>query len=467
MIKRVSFVKLAALFLAQALTFSAVHAQPTATTEELATTVDDGFTIAVVGDIIIAYPLNQMMSTPGFPEVIELLHGADVVAGNMEGNIIDGRTFRGSRPGGFRAEPEAAQWLKEMGVDIVARPNNHADDFGIEGLRETSVHLDRAGIQHAGYGETYWAARAARYVSSDRGLVGMVAASDHAPQAAPMSGEWPGTGGLSPLRVTRNFMVPEAQWESVGTLRDLFPNGTIHFARGANTDDHIQFLRQNFRKAAPGVEEPYYSFDINPTDMRDIMASVEEGKMISDLITVAFHAHHFHDAKGGYRGEGLEEGEHLDTNPSIADYLPVFSKAAIDHGADVIQGTGVHVLRGIEIYKDRPIYYGLGEFIRQMDVTGLAGRGSPGKSEGPPGHEAIPVKYESIVAINEFRQGRLYEVRLHPIELRYDEQKLARRGIPVIASDDVAQRILRRLQDLSAPLGTEIMIDGNIGIIRP
>lgn len=145
----------------------------------------------------------------------------------------------------------------------------------------------------------------------------------------------------------------------------------------------------------------------------------------------------------------------------------MFSKAAIDHGADVIQGTGVHVLRGIEIYKDRPIYYGLGEFIRQMDVTGLAGRGAPGKSEGPPGHEAIPVKYESIVAINEFRQGRLYEVRLHPIELRFDEQKLARRGIPVIASDDVAQRILRSLQDLSAPLGTEIMIDGNIGIIRP
>ena len=42
MIKRVSFVKLAALFLGQALTFSAVHAQPTASAEELATTVDDG-----------------------------------------------------------------------------------------------------------------------------------------------------------------------------------------------------------------------------------------------------------------------------------------------------------------------------------------------------------------------------------------------------------------------------------------
>ncbi|MDH7943420.1 CapA family protein [Pseudohongiella sp. SYSU M77423] len=444
-----------------------IHAQPTASPEELATTVDDGFTLAVVGDIIIAYPLNQMMSTPGFPEVLELLHGADVVAGNMEGNIIDGRTFRGSRPGGFRAEPEAAEWLKEMGVDIVARPNNHANDFGIEGLMETSVHLDRAGVQHAGYGETYWAARSARFVSSDRGRVGMVAASDHLPQAAPMSGEWPGTGGLSPLRVTRNFMVPEAHWDAIGTMRDLFPNGTSHFARGANTDEHIQFVGQNFRKAAPGIEKPYYSFSINPTDMRDIMTAVEEGKMISDLITVAFHAHHFHDASGGYRGEGLEEGEHLDTNPSIADYLPVFSKAAIDHGADVVQGTGVHALRGIEIYKGRPIYYGLAEFIRQMDVTGLAGRGAPGKSEGPPGFEEIPVKYESIIAINEFRNGQLYEARLHPIELRYDEQKLARRGIPVIAQPEVAQRILRRLQELSEPLGTRIEIEGNIGVIRP
>jgi len=101
------------------------------------------------------------------------------------------------------------------------------------------------------------------------------------------------------------------------------------------------------------------------------------------------------------------------------------------------------------------------------DVTGLAGRGSPGKSEGPPGHEAIPVKYESIVAINEFRDGQLYEARLYPIELGYEEQKLARRGIPVMASPEVSQRILRRLQALSEPLGTDIQIEGSIGIIRP
>ncbi|MDO9475396.1 MAG: CapA family protein, partial [Pseudohongiella sp.] len=326
-----------------------VHAQPPLNTAELATTVDDGFTIAALGDIIIAYPLDQMMSTPGFAEVIELLQSVDVVAANMEGNIIDGRSFKGSAPGGFGAEPQAAEWLKEMGIDIVARPNNHANDFGIEGLIETSQHLDRVGIQHAGYGDTYWAARAARFVSSSRGRVGMVAASDHQPQAAPMSGEWPGRGGLSPLRVARQFMVPANDWASVQTMRDLFPNGTSHFARGANTDDHIQFLGQSFRKAAPEVTEPYFSFEVNQTDVRDIMSAIREGKTISDFITFAIHAHHFRDTRGGYRGEGIPEAEHLDTNPSIADYLPTVAKLAIDNGADMMQGTGVHALRGIEI----------------------------------------------------------------------------------------------------------------------
>jgi poly-gamma-glutamate capsule biosynthesis protein CapA/YwtB (metallophosphatase superfamily) len=408
-----------------------------------------------------------MMTTPGFPEVIELLRTADVASGNMEGNIIDGRTFRGSAPGGFGAEPQAAEWLRDMGIDLLARPNNHANDFGIEGLIETSRHLDRVGIQHAGYGETYWAARAARFYSSPRGRVGMVAASDHQPQAAPMSGEWPGRGGLSPLRVTRQFMVPAKDWEAVQTMRDLFPNGITHFARGANTSDHIQFLGQSFRKLAPDVTEPYFSFEMNETDVRDIMVAVREGKMISDFITVAIHAHHFRDTRGGFRGDGIPEAEHLDTNPSIADYLPTFSKLAIDNGADIIQGTGVHALRGIEIYKGRPIYYGLGEFMRQMDVIGLAGRNAPGRDNGPADTQGMPVKFESVVAINEFRGGQLYEIRLHPIELGYEEEKLARRGLPVIAPPEVAQRILRRLQELSAPLGTQILIQNNIGIIRP
>lgn len=443
---------------------SAIAQQPDPA--ELATTVDDGFTIAVVGDIIISYPLDHMMSDPDFRAVVELTQGADATTGNLEGNIIDGRTYKGSAGGGFGGEPAVAEWIKQMGFDIVSRPNNHADDFGREGLVSTSENLDRVGLQYAGYGDSYWAAKAARFYSSPAGRVGMVAVSDHDPRAQPARGEWPGIGGLSPLRVTRYFMLPEDSWDDLQTLRDHFPNGTGFYARGANSSSQIDFIGNRFRKAPRGVTEPYYHYEMNQQDLTDTLASIREGKMKSDFITVAIHAHHFLETTGGYRGEGIPEAEHIDTNPSIADYLPEFAKAAIDNGADLFQGTGVHALRGIEIYNNRPIFYGLGEFIRQMDVIGLAGRGDPQRSIGPPDAE-FPVKFESIIAINEFAGGELKQVRIHPVDVRYEEQKLARRGIPRIAPPEIAQRILRRLQDLSAPLGTTIEIQGNIGIIRP
>ena len=102
---------------------------------ELATTVQDGFTIATVGDLIIAYPMEHMLADPGFREVVELIQTADVATGNLETNIIDGRTFRGSRGGGFGAEPESARSLVEMGFDIVVHSatkylNGHSDMIG-------------------------------------------------------------------------------------------------------------------------------------------------------------------------------------------------------------------------------------------------------------------------------------------------------------------------------------------------
>ena len=433
---------------------------------ELASSVDEGFTIAVVGDVIIAHSLEHMMSNPGFAAVVDLLRGADAATGNLETQIIDGRSFVGGRGGGTHgAEPESAEWLVDMGFDIMARPNNHANDYGYEGLLETSRHLDRAGLQHSGIGDTYWAARSARFVTTSRGRVGMVATSANSQEAAPASGEWPGRGGLSPFNVTMYMVVPASSWDAVRTLRDLFPNGTGFYARGANTADRVDAVGQRFRKAPAGVTEPFYSFDINQRDLRDVIAAVREGKMRSDFITLAIHSHDFRDTRGGYRGFGVPEAEHLDTNPSIADYLPVLAKQAIDHGADVFQGTGVHVLRGIEIYNDRPIFYGLGEFLRQRDVGGLAGRGDPSRDgcEGCP----FPAKYESVVAISRFSGDRLVEVRLHPIELRYESERMAHRGIPEVAPPDVGRRILERLQELSQPLGTRIAIEGGVGVIRP
>jgi hypothetical protein len=68
--------------------------------------------------------------------------------------------------------------------------------------------------------------------------------------------------------------------------------------------------------------------------------------------------------------------------------------------------------------------------------------------------------------VSRFEHGQLSEIRLHPLELT-DDVRMAHRGIPRLASPQMAQRILARLQKLSQPLGTTITIENNIGIIRP
>ncbi len=54
-------------------------------------------------------------------------------------------------------------------------------------------------------------------------------------------------------------------------------------------------------------------------------------------------------------------GKELQEYPRIEETLA--AKKMIDMGADVIAGHHAHVLQGIEIYKGRPIFYGLGNFV--------------------------------------------------------------------------------------------------------
>ena len=68
--------------------------------------------------------------------------------------------------------------------------------------------------------------------------------------------------------------------------------------------------------------------------------------------------------------------------------------------------------------------------------------------------------------MSEFSGDRLVEVRLYPVELRYDSERLAHRGIPETPSPETGRRILERLRELSAPLGTTIVIEDGVGVIR-
>ncbi len=143
---------------------------------ELSMSVADGFTLAAVGDCIIARPVSQ---TPGFAPVGKLVHDADAAFGNFEGTAIDLTRTPATPQAEFGGvwiigAPSVTRDLKAIGFDVMSRANNHATDWGLEGLRQTSRALDEAGIVHAGVGEHRAAARAARYFDTDKGRVALI-----------------------------------------------------------------------------------------------------------------------------------------------------------------------------------------------------------------------------------------------------------------------------------------------------
>src|SRR2546422_9894317 len=107
---------------------------------ELATSVADGFTVAAVGDCIIARPVSQ---TLGFSPVGKLIHDADVAFGNFGGTALDLSRTPAVPQGQFGGvwiigTPAVARDLKSIGFDVMSRANNHATDWGLEGMRQTS-----------------------------------------------------------------------------------------------------------------------------------------------------------------------------------------------------------------------------------------------------------------------------------------------------------------------------------------
>jgi poly-gamma-glutamate synthesis protein (capsule biosynthesis protein) len=65
---------------------------------------------------------------------------------------------------------------------------------------------------------------------------------------------------------------------------------------------------------------------------------------------------------------------HWGLDHEVLDYQVEIAHTAIDAGADLVLGHGPHQPLGIEIYKDKPIFYGVGSFSFE---TGHRGRKHP------------------------------------------------------------------------------------------
>jgi poly-gamma-glutamate synthesis protein (capsule biosynthesis protein) len=62
---------------------------------------------------------------------------------------------------------------------------------------------------------------------------------------------------------------------------------------------------------------------------------------------------------------------HWGLHQDVLDYMPEIAHAAIDAGADIVIGHGPHYSLPVEIYKGKPVYYGLGSFSFHTGHGGL------------------------------------------------------------------------------------------------
>ena len=421
------------------------------------TPIADGFTLAAVGDLIYLRPMLATMEKQS-PSMLKILREADVTFGNFETTVFDFKTFKGSpqaESGGtwMIGDPGITTDVAKMGFDIVSHANNHATDWGVEGMIETIERMDAAGLVNSGTGRTLAAARAPRYFDAAAGRVGLVSASSSftpMSRAADPLGEVPGRPGLNPLRTERVGLVSADDLAVLSRLAETKPGAPVRLnnMRYRATDN-------------PGAGVTL-AYEINAADEKANLLAVRQAKQNGNFAAFSLHTH--------------EPGN---WSEKPADFAVAFARKVIDEGGDAFIGHGPHQLRGIEIYKGKPIFYSLGNFAMMNNSLDVAPADmydqygvAPGSATTPELLQARnarqfsdPKLYESVIAVSRYVGGEVAEIRLYPIDLGVTGTG-AGRGVPKMADAEVGRRILERMQRLSEPFGTRITIEKGVGVIR-
>ncbi len=412
--------------------------------------------LILTGDSI----LNRRLSVhaePDYLAMMERIRRADAAFTNFETLVHDFEAPGAEKSGGtYMASPRfVVEELKWAGFDLVSVANNHAMDYGPAGLLATLQHLEAAGMVHAGAGPNLAMARAPAYLDTPKGRVALIACASTFPPGASAGQQRPdlvGRPGISPLRFETTYTLEAPLVEALRQLAT--PN------RWEDTKGPLRFLGATFVAGDKrGVETRP-----DAADLKGITAAIRDARRQADWVVVSIHAH---------------EGQPGDRE-APAQFLVSFARAAIDAGADVFVGHGPHVLRAVEIYRGKPIFYSLANFIFENETVRfqpaenyeqyqLGPEASPAdfydarSRNGTRGFPADPLNWESAVAEVVFEApGQLQEVTLHPIVLGYGQPR-TRRGRPRPAPEAAGRAILERISKLSSPFGSEVRREAGAG----
>ena len=430
-------------------------------------------TLVASGDTMITRRMS-VFREEGFARLRKMFHEADVGFTNLEMLMHDYEHSPGMAGGTFTAsDPKNLGELEWMGVNLVSTANNHSYDYGEGGVLTNLKHLRQSDLVHAGTGRNLSEARAPAYLDTANGRVALISASSTFAEAGRALDQRPdinGRPGLNPLRFSTTHIVDRPAFDELRRVnknlgleaqRNALRNFRHQGAIPEDNDSRFVFMDKVFALG----EEFKVNTQLNRRDLNDNLKWVRDARRMADWVMVSVHCH--------------ESGAHRDEPPQ---FLVDFAHACIDEGADVFIGHGPHVTRGIEIYKDRPIMYSLGNFIFQNDTVRwqpsynyesvkLDSDATPAdfydarSDQDKRGFPADALYWESVVARCEFKRESLHAVTLHPIDMGHGKKR-SQRGRPLLANSEVSQRALERIKRLSKPLGTDIRLERGVGRVR-
>ena len=442
-------------------------------------------TIALAGDTMLTRKLTPFKEER-FLKLREILRSADAGFANLEGTV---HTWDEGTPGitqgtFMTTEPKLLEDLQWLGINLVSCANNHAFDYGEDGVLANLKHLDSAGLVHAGTGKNLAEARAPGYLDTPNGRVALVATTaTFRPwnQAGEQRPDLRGRPGINPLGFTTTYSVDAAAFEQLKRISQGLgfeksnERARKHFYSDKEVGDgkstELNLLGNRY---VPG-EGFAIATEANQRDLQDNLRWIREARRQADWLVVSAHCHEFGGASlltAGTRAE-LEE---------TADFVTKFAHQAIDEGADIFVGHGSHFPMGVEIYQAKPIFYSVGNFVFQNETVGffpadayerfdLDLKATPSDfldartNGGKKGHPSDPAYWENMFPVCEFSGGKLKEIKIYPIDQGFGRPR-PQRGRPVLAEGEVAERVIDRVTRLSRRYGTKISRRGEIGVIE-
>ncbi|GGH88594.1 poly-gamma-glutamate synthesis protein (capsule biosynthesis protein) [Pullulanibacillus pueri] len=424
-------------------------------------------TLAATGDSFITRRLNSM-ALESFCSISNLIRRADVRFTNLEVTTHNAEGYPSAFSGGTwaMADPDVLEDLKAYGFNLFAWANNHTMDYSYGGLLATERHLNQRRMIHAGVGKNLAEASAPKYLETPSGRVAIISATSTFHESWRAGDQRPdmiGRPGVNPLRFKTTYYTSEQKIKELKVIAETtFVNAEHNLAIKEGfeieSSDGIAFGPLHFKKG----KEPRKETEPLPADMERLEHSILEARRQADVVIVSIHSHEM-------KGE----------DKSVpAQFLEIAARKCVDAGADAVIGHGPHVLRGIEIYQNKPIFYSLGNFIFQNDTVSVLpadfyekyGLGhthhvadalDQRSDNDTKGLGANRYVWESIIAVWNMKGKDLTGIQLHPIELGFGLPRY-KRGWPMLTDNP---NILEHLRKLSQPYGTSIKIENGTGII--